>query len=76
MWRILNAEKKNTEIDIQMFAVEKNQADLRNPCFYQKIRRICRTPAGVKIPAPGEKPVGLEKLAACLLFKFGEISSC
>jgi hypothetical protein len=32
--------------------------------------------AGVKIPAPGEKPAGLEKLAARLLFRLGGISSC
>ncbi len=38
--------------------------------------------AGVEIPAPGkkpafeEKPAGLEKQAACLLFRLGGISSC
>jgi hypothetical protein len=38
--------------------------------------------AGVEIPAPGkkpaseEKPAGLEKLAARLLFRLGGISSC
>jgi hypothetical protein len=32
--------------------------------------------AGVKIPAPGEKPAGLELLAARLLFRLGGISSC
>jgi hypothetical protein len=31
--------------------------------------------AGVKIPAPGKKPAGLEKLAAHLLFRLGGISS-
>jgi hypothetical protein len=32
--------------------------------------------AGVKIPAPGEKPAGLEKLVARLLFRLAGISSC
>jgi hypothetical protein len=32
--------------------------------------------AGIKIPAPGEKPAGLEKLAARLLFRLSGISSC
>jgi hypothetical protein len=32
--------------------------------------------AGVKIPAPGEKPAGLEKLAARLLFRLSVIPSC
>jgi hypothetical protein len=41
-----------------------------------------RIVAGVEIPAPGkkptleEKPVGLKKLAARLLFRLGGISSC
>ena len=55
----------------------KNQADLQNPCAFQKSGGFTkswrftekqadnRILAGVKIPAPGEKPAGLEKLAAC-----------
>jgi hypothetical protein len=51
----------------------ENQADLKNIGAFQKIRWIykilapCRKQAddrilaGVKIPAPGEKPAGLEK---------------
>jgi hypothetical protein len=51
----------------------KNQADFRNLGALQEIRRIYkilalyrkqaddRILAGVKIPAPGEKPAGLEK---------------
>ncbi len=35
MWRILNAENQVLKY-IQIFAAEKNQADLRNPCFCQK----------------------------------------
>jgi hypothetical protein len=54
----------------------------------QKIRRIYKILAPtekqaddkilacVEIPAPGKKPVGLEKLAARLLFRLGLISSC
>jgi hypothetical protein len=61
---------------------------LRNPCVYrktggfekslrlQKKKADDRILAGVEIPAPGKKPVGLEKLAARLLFKLGGISSC
>jgi hypothetical protein len=56
----------------------ENQADLKNIGAFQKIRRIykilarCRKQvddrilAGVKIPAPGEKPVGLEKAGGLL----------
>jgi hypothetical protein len=66
----------------------KNQVDLQNPCAYkksggfikslrlQKNRRIYRILGGVEIPAPGKKPAGLEKLAARLLFRLSEISSC
>jgi hypothetical protein len=50
----------------------ENQADLKNIGAFQKIRRIYkilapwrkqdddRILAGIKIPAPGEKPAGLE----------------
>jgi hypothetical protein len=39
MWRILNAENQILKY-IQIFAAEKNQADLRNPCFYEKSGRF------------------------------------
>jgi hypothetical protein len=38
----------------------KNQADLRNTGASQKNRADDGISAGVKIPAPGEKPAGLE----------------
>ena len=39
----------------------ENQADLQNIGALQKNRRTYRILAGVKIPAPGKKPAGLEK---------------
>jgi hypothetical protein len=62
IYRILALFKKSGEFTKSWRFTEK-QAD----------NRIL---AGVKIPAPGEKPAGLEKLAACLLFMLGGISSC
>ena len=48
----------------------------------KKFDGIFYSVAGVEIPAPGEKPTFVEKLAklekqaACLLFRLGGISSC
>jgi hypothetical protein len=39
----------------------EKQVDLRNLGALQKNRRMIRVLAGLKIPAPGEKPTGLEK---------------
>ncbi len=47
-----------------------------------KIRQTIKSLRGIEIPAPGEKPTfvkklaELEKQAACLLFRLGGISSC
>jgi hypothetical protein len=54
----------------------KNQADLQNPCFLQKNRRTMESLRALKFPRLVNKPAGLEKLAACLLFRLGGISSC
>ncbi len=64
-----------------ILAFAQNQADWEILAFAgnQADDRIL---AGVEIPAPGEKPAFVEKLAelekqaACLLFRLGGISSC
>jgi hypothetical protein len=100
IYKYLQLRKKSSEFK-KSLCLPKNQADLKNPCAFKKIRRIYRILAlfqksggfekswrytenqaddrilaGVKIPAPGEKLVGLEKLLARLLFSRGGISSC
>jgi hypothetical protein len=54
---------------------QKSGGFIKSLRFTQK-QAADRILAGVKIPAPGEKPAGLEKLAARLLFRLGGISSC
>ncbi len=44
----------------------KNQADLQNIGALQKKLADDRILAGVKIPVPGEKPAGLEKVGGPL----------
>ncbi len=61
--------------------LQKNRRIYKILAFTEK-QADGRILAGVEIPAPGkkplseEKPVGLEKLAASLLFRLGGISSC
>ncbi len=69
------------QADWEILAVRENQADweILAPRENQADNRIL---AGVEIPASGEKPVFVEKLAelekqaACLLFRLGGISNC
>jgi hypothetical protein len=72
IYKILALFKKSGGFE-KSWSFYKNQADLRNLGAFTKIRRIYkilalykkqaddRILAGVKIPAPGEKPAGLEK---------------
>ncbi len=59
--------------------LQKNRRTYKILAFTEK-QADDRILAGVEIPAPGKKPVfaekpaGLEKLAAHLLFRLGEIS--
>jgi hypothetical protein len=76
------------QADLQNPCTYKKSGGFTESLRLQKIRRIYRILAptenqadnrilaGVKIPAPGKKPAGLEKLAARLLFRLGGISSC
>jgi hypothetical protein len=79
--------KKSGRFD-KYWRFSENQADLKNIGTFQKIRRIfkilapCRKQAddrilaGVKIPAPDEKPAGLEKAGGPLTVEARRISSC
>jgi hypothetical protein len=60
---------------IKSLRIQKNRQIFRilAPTEKQADDRIL---AGVEIPVPGKKPAGLEKQAACLLFRLGGISSC
>jgi hypothetical protein len=76
------------QADLQNPFAYRKSGGFTESLHLQKIRRIYRifAPtenqagdrilAGVEIPAPGEKPAGLEKQAARLLFMLGGISNC
>ncbi len=78
-WEIPAFTKNQADWEILAFA--KNQADWKILVFAEN-QADYRILAGVEIPAPGEKPAFVEKLAelekqaACLLFRLGGISSC
>ncbi len=78
-WEILAFTENQADWEIPAFT--KNQADWEILAF-TKNQADDRILAGVEIPAPGEKPAFVEKLAklekhaACLLFRLGGISSC
>ena len=80
MWRILNAENKILKY-VQILLARKNQVDCEILAAREN-QGDDRILAGVEIPAPGEKPAFVEKLAelekqaAFLLFRLGGISSC
>jgi hypothetical protein len=70
------------QADLRNPCVYRKTGGFEKSLRLQKKKADERIPAGVEIPAPGkkpefeEKPVGLEKQAARLLFRLGGISSC
>jgi hypothetical protein len=76
------------QADLTNPCADKKSCQFKKSLHLQKIRQIYRILAstenqaddrilaGVEIPAPGEKPAGLEKQAARLLFRLGGISIC
>ncbi len=78
-WEILAFAENQADWEILAFA--KNQADWEILAFAEN-QADDKILAAVEIPAPGEKPTFVEKLAelekqaACLLFRLGGISSC
>ncbi len=66
------------QADWGILAFTKNQADWEILAFAEN-QAVERFLGGVEIPAPGEKPAFVEKLAELekqLLFRLGGISSC